>query len=84
MERVFDAIGISKSEIMNAGRLMSIMQFTKPQPKKEKKTLDSFDGVVCDKCGQTYRRPSLVGKCESCGGQLSFYSGEERSKIVTA
>ena len=83
LERVFDAIGITKAEIINAGRLMSIMSFTKPKEPVEKKVLEKADGIVCDKCGQTFRRPPMKGNCDSCGGKLSFYSGEEKSKMVS-
>ena len=84
LERVFDAIGITKSEILNAGRLTSLMSFTKANEVKEKKSLSNAQGVVCDKCGQTFRRPPMMGKCESCGGKLSFYSGEEKSKLTVS
>lgn len=82
LERVFEAIGVSKSELLGAGKLMTIMEAMKNVKKTEKKVLGSFDGVVCEKCNQTFRRPPLIGKCDACGGNLSFYSGEERSKLA--
>lgn len=82
LERVFEAIGISKSEVLGAGKMLTIMEAMKNPQKIEKKTLQSFEGVVCDKCGQSYRRPPIIGRCESCGGHLSFFSGDDRSKVA--
>ena len=80
LERVFEAIGISKSEIIGAGKMMSLFDAVKNTKKPEKISLDSFEGVVCDNCNHPFRRPPIIGKCDSCGGQLSFYSGEDRAK----
>jgi len=82
LERVFEAIGITKSEVLNAGKLMSIAEFTKPVEREEKKILEYFDGVICEKCNNSFRRPPLMGKCNECGGKLLFYSGANRSRIV--
>jgi DNA polymerase I len=82
LERVFEAIGISKTEILGAGKMLTIMEAMKNAKSKQENKLESFDGVVCDKCNQSYRRPPIIGKCDSCGGQLSFFSGDSRSKIV--
>ncbi len=88
LERVFESMGIDKSELLGVGRQMLLTSlFGKRQTsKKPTKTralsepLDSIDGVVCEKCGKTYGRPPLIGKCGSCGGRVLFYKGSERSK----
>jgi len=91
LERVFESMGIEKSELMGIGKqtlLTSI--FGKRQPSNKDsdsleraelcKPLESIEGVVCEKCGKTYRRPPLIGKCDSCGGSMLFCKGDERSK----
>lgn len=82
LERVFESMGISKSELLGAGKLMTIMEAMKNAKKPEKKMLQSIEGVVCEKCNQLFRRPPIIGKCESCGGRLMFYSGEERAEAA--
>lgn len=85
LERVFESMGIDKSELLGIGRQMLLTTiFDKRQNKKDtdtqSKPLDSIDGMVCEKCGKTFRRPPLIGKCDSCGGEIVFYKGAERSK----
>jgi DNA polymerase I len=85
LERVFDCMGIDKSELLGIGRQTVLTSmFGKEKKKSSKKSLEtpleSIDGVVCEKCGKTYRRPPLIGKCNSCGGSILFYKGNERSK----
>lgn len=84
LERVFESIGISKNEIMGFGKqtMLSDMLRFGGTKKTESKVLDSAEGIICNKCSRTYRRPPLVGKCEECKGELSFYSGETKSEFV--
>jgi DNA polymerase II large subunit len=58
------------------------MEAMKNSKRAEKKVLETFEGVICDGCNMSFRRPPMIGKCDSCGGQLSFYSGEDRSKTA--
>lgn len=82
LERVFDAIGISKTELMSLGRQMILSDAIRNGAKKqEKQILNSIEGFVCDKCNQTHRRVPLIGKC-SCGGEFLFYSGDARSRFA--
>jgi DNA polymerase I len=88
LERVFESMGIDKSELLGLGKqtlLTSLFGAKKPSRAKRKTdapdlVLDSIDGVICDKCGKTYRRPPLVGKCDSCSGSFSFFNGSSKSK----
>jgi DNA polymerase I len=82
LERVFEAIGISKSELIGAGKMMTIIEAIKRTPQKEKKVLQDFDNLSCEKCGQIMRRPPLSGKCDACGGILLFSKGEEKAKLA--
>jgi DNA polymerase I len=80
LERVFEAIGVSKSELIGAGKMMTLFEAVKRTT--EKKALQSFEGMKCEKCGQLYRRPPLSAKCDACSGNLLFYKGDEVAKVA--
>lgn len=88
LERVFEAMGVDKSELLGMGKqtlLTSILNNKKQSTSNlvapsSKTTLKSMDGVVCEKCGKTYKRPPLIGKCDLCGGSFLFYKGNDRSR----
>lgn len=90
LERVFDSMGVDKSELLGVGRqtLLTTL-FNKKKQKKGEKTksleipLKSIDGVICEKCSKAYRRPPLIGKCDSCGGGILFYKGNEKSRYYS-
>ncbi|MFH1622994.1 MAG: DNA polymerase domain-containing protein [Candidatus Aenigmatarchaeota archaeon] len=86
LERVFDAMGIEKSELLGIGRqtLLTSLLGKKKTPSAADTALESADGLVCEKCAKTYSTPPLSGKCVSCGGKLSFYQGDERSNYCMA
>jgi len=77
LERVFEAIGVSKSELIGIGRQLLLSDMIKT---KKKKTLNSIEGFICEKCKKDYRRVPLIGKCLNCGGEILFYSGAMRSR----
>ena len=83
LERVFEAIGITKSELVGVGRQLSLTQSIMTKKEEKKESLPSFEGFVCSKCNTTFRRPPLIGKCENCGSDILFYSGESRSKYLS-
>jgi DNA polymerase I len=76
LERVFEALGIRRGELLGVGR-----QLLLPEIKVvvSEEVLEGIDGFVCERCNRSYPRPPLVGKC-SCGGQLLFYAGLTKSK----
>ncbi|MEM7818992.1 MAG: DNA polymerase domain-containing protein [Candidatus Aenigmatarchaeota archaeon] len=80
LERVFDALGIKKSELISFGRLLSISEAF--NHKKQEEVLNDFEGFVCNKCNKTFRRIPLIGKCSVCGGEVLFYFGEARGRYV--
>jgi len=86
LERVFEAIGIDKTELLGLGRQTLLMEMFKNNVKKpaELATLTEYTGLICNKCDKTYRTSPLIGKCFECGGELMFYSGETKSRYVTA
>jgi DNA polymerase I len=90
MERVFEAMGIEKTELLGIGRqtlltsLLGKSGSTKAILAQMETPLESVDGIVCEKCAKVYSVPPLAGKCVSCGGGLLFYKGDERSKYCNA
>jgi len=48
--------------------------------KTQGEPLMQTEGVICSKCNTSYRKVPLIGKCTSCGAELEFYFGENRSK----
>jgi len=84
LERVFDAIGISKNELIGIGKQTMLLEAIRNGVKKpEKKILDGFETIICIKCGGKYDRPPLIGKCYNCGGEILFNSKtNETSRYV--
>ena len=83
LERVFEVIGIRKSELKSVGRQMGLFSITNGIKKTIKESLNNFDGFVCLKCGRRYSSLPLKGKCWDCGGEVVFVSGNEKSKILS-
>lgn len=88
LERIFSAIGITKSEFISGAKQMSITQLLKPDVKKDKNNVVKFipynelEGFMCIKCHKVYRQIPLNGKCYECGGDIVFYSKNNLSKFV--
>jgi DNA polymerase I len=84
LERVFEALGIGKSELVGAGKQLLLADIIKNNVKKPKdESLTQADGFICTKCSKTYRRIPLIGKCTNCSGEIMFYSGESKSRSLT-
>jgi len=47
--------------------------FKNKTPKPVSATLQSAEGFICKDCNQSYRRIPLIGKCDSCNGEILFY-----------
>ena len=74
LERIFEACGIGKSELLEGSRQKSLFDMInagKPLP-PERTILKDFDNVSCKKCSWTFRRPTLTGICPDCGSQIFF------------
>lgn len=82
LERVFEAIGFNKSELMGVGRQMLLADAVRNGSKKQVKDepLKDIEGFICNRCSKTYRRIPLIGKCDKCDGELVFYLGEAKSR----
>lgn len=84
LERVFEAIGVSKSELVGLGKQMLLTEaINNHNNKKSGEPLAHAEGFICGKCSTTFRRIPLIGKCTSCGGEIEFFSGESRSKFLS-
>ncbi len=75
LERVFIALGISKGELLGKGKQIGIFEALKNHRRKRLAEIPMAmtNGFICIKCNKSYRRPSLIGKCE-CGGDILFSS----------
>jgi len=84
LERIFGALGISKSELLGNGKQVDIMHILNNQKQKilEEIPVDQMNGFVCRKCGKFYPRIPLVGNC-SCGGPVLFSSPQGQAECVT-
>jgi DNA polymerase I len=90
LERIFSAMGISKSELLGNGKQMGLLDILKNNKNKnlepeirETGTTEEFNGFVCKKCNNFYRRPPLTGYCE-CGGELVFSSPKGLFKFLVS
>lgn len=85
LERIFIALGISKSELLGNGKQIGIMDVLRNQAKKkaEIKQIDQKDvtGYVCEKCSAFYPHIPLLGVC-TCGGRILFASKKGQASVV--
>ncbi len=80
IERIFSAMGISKSELVGKGKQVSIFDALKRNHKPESKAT-TFDGFVCSQCQKIHAAIPLAGKCD-CGGELLLNAPEGHAKIL--
>ena len=81
LERVFDAVGITKTEIIGIGRQLVLAEAMKNNVKKPVvDLLTSAEGFICRECNQNYRRIPLIGKCDNCNGEILFYSAGQKGR----
>jgi DNA polymerase I len=88
LERIFNSLGISKSELMGNGKQTDIMHILNEHNKKQEKgmtkeiSMDKVNGFICSKCSKFYSRIPLIGVC-SCGGSFRFSSLQGPVECVT-
>ncbi|MEM7826510.1 MAG: DNA polymerase domain-containing protein [Candidatus Aenigmatarchaeota archaeon] len=83
LERIFEVIGVNKAELVGLGRQLVLGEAISNHKKIEGRPISNVEGVVCVNCNSTFRRIPLIGRCTSCGGELQFYFGEERSNLFS-
>ncbi|NIO22469.1 MAG: DNA polymerase elongation subunit [Candidatus Aenigmarchaeota archaeon] len=84
LERIFIALGISKTELLGKGKQVSLFTaFANNSKAKAAKEVyyKYMEGFVCEKCYKTYDFPPLRGVCE-CGGTLLFNSPQGPARRV--
>ena len=90
LERVFEALGIKRSELLSMGRQTHLADLIKNgvndhngNPHMQlNEPITSPEGIQCNKCNRNYRRPPLLGKCSDCNWELVFFRGENKSRII--
>jgi len=83
LERVFEVLNISRAELLGSGKqsgLLEILSSNKTSDYVE--YLEDKDGFVCIECGNIMQRVPISGRCDNCRGELVFYKGDKRSKIL--
>jgi len=85
LERVFEAMGITKSELIGVGKQLGLFDVIKAGIKQKtsnlEPTLSKIDGFICSGCDMIYRRVPLRGRCLNCNSEILFYFGDKRSRF---
>ena len=86
LERIFIALGISKTELLGKGKQVSLLGVINDINKKtgvvkelKEIHMNEVCGLVCKRCHKVYTLPPLTGSCE-CGGSLLFSSPKGPAK----
>jgi DNA polymerase I len=76
LERIFSALGVSKTELLGKGKQISLFGMLNENRKELKEVrIEDVDGLICVKCNKFYKFPPLNGMCD-CGGSLLFSSSK--------
>ena len=90
IERILNAVGIQRSEVLGSGRQMSLGDVMSGKKRELKhnievnyaKPLEGWEEFICKKCSKSYRRMPLNGLCE-CGGEMLIgYHGSTSDKVT--
>ena len=76
IERIFDSLGITKSDIFDVGRQKTIFDIV-----KENESMTDWEAFVCKGCGKSSKSMPLTGFCD-CGGEMLFSQGNRISGVV--
>jgi DNA polymerase, archaea type len=83
LERIFDACGVTKTELKEGSKQKNLFDMLGGRPKTPAQTvLDSYDSIACKKCDWEGEKPTLSGKCPKCDSQLFFKKGATLGKFV--
>jgi len=86
LERVFEALGVNRSDLLGGGKQLGLFEIMKEEMKKDtvfEDELNEIDGFICNNCNNVFRRPPLSGKCNFCNGEIVFYKGAKKSRVFT-
>jgi len=83
LERVFEALDVSKSDLTGAGKQLGIIEAMRNHKSKTPfvEELKEIDGLTCNACSTTFTRIPLSGKCDTCSGEIVFFKGEVKSRV---
>ena len=48
----------------------------------EETILQNFENVICKNCNWSFHRPTLIGVCPNCSGELYFSQTGSMGKVV--
>jgi len=84
IERVFNALDIGRAELLGSGKQTGLFEILNGSKETSSYVdyLEEKDGFVCIECGNILHRVPMSGRCDNCKGELVFYKGEKRSKIL--
>ncbi len=83
LERILEAIGYGKSQLLNGSKQLSLLEISKNFKKEEKIPITELIGIICSNCNTVYRRVPLNFKCDICNSSdFQFYSSSTKSKYV--
>ena len=86
LERVFEALGVNRSDLLGGGKQLGLFDIMKEEVKKDtvfEDELNEIDGFICNNCNNVFRRPPLSGRCNFCNGEIVFYKGVKKSRVYT-
>ncbi len=86
LERVFEALGVNRSDLMGGGKQLGLFEAMKEETRKNtvfEDKLTEIDGFICSNCNNIFRRPPLSGKCNFCNGEIVFYKGSKKSRLYS-
>lgn len=88
LERVLEVLGYSKTELLGLGKqtllkdLFKVNGINTNGNNSIEPSLSTYDNLTCLKCGKSYRRLPLIGKCSDCQGEIVFSYGDKKSRII--
>ncbi|MGC9058938.1 MAG: DNA-directed DNA polymerase [Candidatus Aenigmatarchaeota archaeon] len=83
IERIFEVIGIKRSQLFANGKQLLLSSLIQEKPKENKNIkYETFESFVCLNCGRIYYSIPLSGKCYDCKGEIGFYLNGDRFKTV--
>ncbi len=84
LERIFIALGISKTELLGKGKQISLftaLTNNSKSPVVDEVSAKDVNGFVCERCHKTYSIPPFGGLCK-CGGRVLFNSSQGPAKRI--
>ncbi len=84
LERIMDALGADRSEVLGNGKQLSLRNLVTTSAKKKLdagQILNDYDHFECNLCGKNYTQLLLAGYC-TCGGSLIPIFGDKQGSGI--